>query len=162
MSGSIRRAKREVADVPEPKRPDRRLDQLLHVRKQRLGRLERERGTAREAWRSCRQSLRECKLRKREALQQAVQFWQEARASFLGMTITSGQFHVAKARYERMKEDAAQLNLRCQETVRRCRAAGTRYFAANEEVQRAQRQQEKLGILRDEMRALSLQNAEGG
>ena len=79
----MRRSKREVVDVAEPRRPDRSLDQLLQVRKQRLGRLERERSSARETWRSSRQALRDYKLRKREAVSQAAQFWQESRARFL-------------------------------------------------------------------------------
>lgn len=158
----MRRGKREVADVAEPKRPDRSLDQLLHVRKQRLGRLERERSSARESWRVSRQALRDFKLRKREAVLQAARFWQESRARFLQMTITTGEFHLAKARHARMKEEAASLNLRCQEAVRESRLAGARFFAARNEARRAQRQQEKLGIMRDELRARSRQAEEGG
>ncbi|WP_028100960.1 hypothetical protein [Pseudoduganella violaceinigra] len=157
----MRRARREVADVAEPKRPDRSLDQLLHVRKQRLGRLERERASARDSWRSSRQALHGFKLRRREAVRQAAEFWQESRARFLQMTITSGQFHLAKERHARMKEEAASLYLRCQEAVRECRMAGARYFEARAEARRAQRQQEKLGIMRDELRALALR-AEAG
>ena len=52
QGGLGRRSKREVVDVAEPKVPDKRLDQLLHVRKQRLGRLERERNEARQLWRA--------------------------------------------------------------------------------------------------------------
>ena len=156
----MRRGKREVVDVPEPRRPDRSLDQLLHVRKQRLGRLERERSSARESWRASRQALHDFKLRKREAVRQAAQFWQEARARFLQMTITTGQFHLAKARHARMKEEAASLNLRCQEAVRESRLAGARFFAARNEARRAQRQQEKLGIMRDELKDLSRQAGE--
>lgn len=156
----MRRGKREVVDVPEPRRPDRSLDQLLHVRKQRLGRLERERSSARESWRASRQALHDFKLRKREAVRQAAQFWQEARARFLQMTITTGQFHLAKARHARMKEEAASLNLRCQEAVHESRLAGARFFAARNEARRAQRQQEKLGIMRDELKALSRQAGE--
>jgi hypothetical protein len=159
--GAIRRARREVADVAEPRRPDRSLDQLLHVRKQRLGRLERECSNARADWRASRLALRGCKLRMREARRQAAQFWQESRAQFLQMTITSGQFHLAKARYARMKDDAAGLYLRCQESVQQCRQEGSRYFDARAEARRAQRQQEKLGILRDELRTLN-QLAEAG
>ena len=156
----MRRGKREVVDVPEPRRPDRSLDQLLHVRKQRLGRLERERSSARESWRASRQALHDFKLRKREAVRQAAQFWQESRARFLQMTSTTGQFHLAKARHARMKEEAASLNLRCQEAVRESRLAGARFFAARNEARRAQRQQEKLGIMRDELKALSRQAGE--
>lgn len=156
----MRRGKREVVDVAEPRRPDRSLDQLLLVRKQRLGRLERERSSARESWRASRQALHDYKLRKREAVRQAAQFWQEARARFLQMTITTGQFHLAKARHARMKDEAASLNLRCQEAVRESRFAGARFFAARDEARRAQRQQEKLGIMRNELKALSRQAAE--
>lgn len=158
----MRRSKREVVDVAEAKRPDRSLDQLLHVRKQRLGRLERERSSARESWRTSRQALHDFKLRKREAVRQAAQFWQESRARFLQMAITTGEFHVAKARHARMKEEAASLNLRCQEAVRASRLAGARFFEARAEARRAQKQQEKLGIMRDELKALSRQAAEGG
>ncbi|SFF95540.1 hypothetical protein SAMN05518865_106270 [Duganella sp. CF458] len=158
----MKRGKREVVDVAEPKRSDRSLDQLLHVRKQRLGRLERERSSAREDWRRRRQALHDYKLRKREAVRQAAQFWQESRAQFLQMTITTGQFHVAKARHARMKEEAASLNLRCHEAVRESRRAGVRFFEARAEARRAQRQQEKLGIMRDELMALSRLAEEGG
>lgn len=158
----MRRGKREVIEVAEPRKPDRSLDQLLHVRKQRLGRLEREQASARAGWRASRQVLRELKLRKREAAAQAAQFWQEARASFLAMTITSGQFHLAKARHARLKEEAAGLNLRCREALRECRLAGARFFGARAEARRAQRQQEKLGVMRDELRELSRQMAEAG
>ncbi len=156
----MRRSRREVTEVAEPKRPDRSLDQLLHVRKQRLGRLERERSSARENWRASRQALHDYKLRKREAMQKAAQFWLESRAQFLRMTITTGQFHVAKARHARMKEEAASLNLRCQEAVRTSRLAGARFFEALAEARRAQRQQEKLGIMRDELKALRRQAGE--
>ncbi|WEF32227.1 hypothetical protein [Pseudoduganella chitinolytica] len=62
MNSAIgRRAKREVVDVPEPRRPDQSLARLLHVRKQRLGRLERERNEARQQWRQARTVLRERK-----------------------------------------------------------------------------------------------------
>ncbi|KQV58039.1 hypothetical protein [Duganella sp. Root336D2] len=151
----MRRGKREVVDVAEPRRPDRSLDQLLHVRKQRLARLERERSSARESWRSSRQALHDYKLRKREAVHQAAQFWQESRARFLQMTITTGEFHVAKARHARMNEEAASLNLRCHEAVRQSRLAGARFFEARAEARRAQKQQEKLGVMRDELKALS-------
>jgi len=158
----VKRGKREVIEVAEARKPDRSLDQLLHVRKQRLGRLEREQAGARAGWRSSRLALHELKLRKREAVEQAAQFWQDARASFLAMTITSGQFHLAKARHARLKDEAASLNLRCRETLRECRLARARFFEARAEARRAQRQQEKLGVMRDELRDLSRQMTEAG
>lgn len=160
LGGLGRRSKREVVDVPEPKLPDRRLDQLLHVRKQRLGRLERERNEARQQWRARRDALHDCKLARRAALARASDFWQASRAEFFQMSITSGQFRKAKAVYERMKEEAAHRYLLWREQVVRCREAQTQFFSALEQVLLANRQQEKLAILRDELRLLARQNEE--
>ncbi|EJL88980.1 hypothetical protein PMI16_02128 [Herbaspirillum sp. CF444] len=150
------RGRREVADVAEPKVKDKRLDQLLHVRKQRLGRLERERNEAREAWRRQRQVLHDSKLRWRQAKNDTAQQWQQSRAQFLAMTITSGQFRKAKSVYERMKKETAQYYLECQNKLRVCREAGVRFFQARLQVLEVSRQQEKLTILRDEMLAQAL------
>lgn len=160
QGGLGRRSKREVVDVAEPKVPDKRLDQLLHVRKQRLGRLERERNEARQLWRTRREALHVCKLARRDALAQATEYWRTSRAEFFQMTITSGQFRKAKAVYERMKEDAARRYLLWQEELARCGQAQTHFFTALEQVLLANRQQEKLGILRDELRLLARQNEE--
>ena len=156
------RKRREVIDVIEPRAPDRRLDQLLHVRKQRLGRLERERNEARQAWRDRRHGMRALKRRWLEAREQAQSQWMEARAAFSGMTITSGEFRKARAVYERMKKEASQLRVDCQQTLQACRAAGVDFFDARRRVMEADRQQEKLGVLRDELRAIEVaRNAEG-
>jgi hypothetical protein len=150
-----RRAKREVIDVAERKVEDRRLDQLLHVRKQRLGRLERERNEARNAWREQRQALRQSKQCWRNMLEQAKEQWQYSRRQFLQMTLTNGEFSKAKAVYKRMQQEAAQLYLACQEKLHRCRQAGAAFFEARRNVLEANRQQEKLVIMRDEIRALA-------
>ncbi len=154
-SASLSRpSRREVVDVAERRPGDRRLDQLLHVRKQRLGRLERERNEAREQWRQQRRRFKSEKQRWRKLQDQALGQWAEARAAFSGMTITSGEFRRAKAIYERLKKEAAQLHVDCQQLARQCRAAGKRFFAARELVMQANRQQEKLGVMRDQLRAI--------
>lgn len=149
------RGRREVVDVAERKVEDRRLDQLLHVRKQRLGRLERERNEAREAWRARRQAFRQAGQRWRDTLAEAKSQWQRSREEFLRMTLTNGQFSQAKAVYKRLQNEAAQLYLACQEQLRGCRQARTAFFLARQNVLQANRQQEKLGIMRDEIRALA-------
>lgn len=148
-----RTARREVADVPEPRPPDRRLDQLLHVRKQRLRRFERERNEARQAWRAERSDLAACKERWRHARDEAHAQWQAARTAFSQMTITSGDFKKAKAVYARMKQAASQLRVEWQECRQACRIAGAAFFAARQVVLEANRQQEKLGLLRDALLA---------
>lgn len=153
-----RRSKREVIDVPERKPEDKSLDKLLNVRKQRLDRLERERKDAREAWRETRQQLRTRKEEWRKALEDAKDFWIQARAEFFKMSTTSGQFRKAKAIYERMKSQAAQMQLECREIVKRCKSAKNEFFEARQRVLTANRQQEKLSILRDEIRALTVQS----
>lgn len=146
-------ARREVVDVPERRPPDRRLDQLLHVRKQRLSRFERERNEARQAWRAQRRALSTLKQRWRSAHRDAHEQWRASRAAYAAMTITSGEFKKAKAVYERMKKEASQLRVDWQEQRAACRVAGSAYFAARLVVLQANRQQEKLGMLRDEVRA---------
>jgi len=157
---TTRRGKREVVDVPEPRRPDQSLARLLHVRKQRLGRLERERNEARQQWREGRAALRERKEERRQAVSAANRFWQGARDSFMQMATTSGDLRKAKATYERMKEDAARLYLAWQEELARCDAAQRTFFDALARVLEANRQQEKLGILNDELRQLAAQSEE--
>ncbi|HJV73237.1 MAG TPA: hypothetical protein VJ654_03370 [Noviherbaspirillum sp.] len=153
-----RRPRREVIDVPEQKVQDQSLDKLLKVRKQRLERLERERKEAREAWRKQRVELHDQKQAWRDAVQAYKDFWQEARASFYRLNLTSGQFRKAKAIYERMKKDAAQSHVECLEAVARCKKGRTQFFEAKRRVLQAHRQQEKLGILRDEIRKLTTLN----
>jgi len=150
-----RRSKREPVEVAERKPEDRRLDQLLHVRKQRLGRYERERNEARAYWRARRQALRRVKERRAALLREARQQWLEARQHFLDMAITSAQFRKAKAVYERMKKEAAQLYLDWRDELRACRAAGQAFFSACRQLLDASRQQEKLTVLRDDVRALA-------
>lgn len=151
------RSKREPIEVAERKPEDKRLDKLLGVRKQRLDRLERERKEAREAWRAARAALREAKLRWRDAVQGAKDYWAQARKEFLTMTTTSGQYQKAKVVYERMKQAAADERVRCLESVEKCKTQRGNFFAARERAITANRQQEKLTIMRDELRRLNRQ-----
>lgn len=153
-----RRGKREVIDVLEMKPQDRSLDKLLNVRKQRIDRFERERRDAREAWRRARRDLREAKERWREAREDAKNFWQQAREEFFRMSTTSGEFRKAKATYERMKGEAQELHLACNEFVNRAKVARIDFFEARLRVLQANKQQEKLSILRDEIRLMTQQN----
>lgn len=153
-----KRGKREVIDVPERKVQDRGLDKLLNVRKQRLERLERERSEAREAWRKARADMRAAKERWRFAHKEAVAFWQQARADFFRLATTSGQLRKAKGIYERMKAQASELRLECNEFVKRGKTARTGFFEARRRALEANKQQEKLTILRDEIRLLTQQN----
>ncbi|RZI42206.1 hypothetical protein EGT07_13355 [Herbaspirillum sp. HC18] len=153
-----RRVRREVVDIPERKVEDRSLDKLLHVRKQRIGRLERERNEAREMWRTCRDALHQAKTRWRTALKQAGEFWREAREDFFKMQMTSGEIRRAKATYTRMKVEASELRLACGEYVKRSKEAGTEFFEARKRVMDANKQQEKLTILRDEIKLMTQQS----
>jgi hypothetical protein len=150
-----RRSKREVIEVVEPKAEDRSLDKLINVRKQRLDRLERERIEARQAWRKSRTDLRDAKMRWRAAVKEANAYWQQAREAFFAMTMNSGDFRRAKGVYDRMKWEAKEMRLACNEYVKRCKAAGDDYFEARLRALEANKQQEKLGILRDEIRLLN-------
>lgn len=152
-----RRSKREVIDVPEDKREDKSLDRLIVVRKQRIDRFERERNEARQAWRAARAELRATKQRWRDGVKEANEYWKEARAGFLSMTTTSGQFRRAKAVYERLKAHAAQLHLQAREAVAPCRSTREGFFQARRRVVEANRQQEKLVFLRDEVRQQQVQ-----
>jgi hypothetical protein len=148
-----RRSKREVVDVPEPKVQDRSLDKLIHVRKQRLGRLEIERNEARAAWRAARAELHAAKERWRAGERAAREFWKAARADFLSMATTSGQFRKAKAIYQRLQSAASELYLQAKQAVGICKERRVAFFAARRRVAEANLQQEKLNILRDEIRA---------
>lgn len=155
--GGRGRSQREVIDIPESRKQDGSIDKLILVRKQRIERLERERVEARLAWRASRQAMRDVKQRWRDALDAAHDFWKEARAGFFKMAVTSGEFRRAKATYERMKEDAAQLHLESREAVAPCKTARTEFFAARRRALDAHRQHEKLSLLRDELKLLNAQ-----
>lgn len=157
MGFGLPRSKREPVEVAERKPEDKRLDKLLGVRKQRLDRLERERKEAREAWKTARAELREAKLRWREAVQGTKDFWAAARKDFLAMHTTSGQYQQAKAVYERMKQAAADERLHCLESLKKCKDRRNAFFAARQCVLTANRQQEKLSFMRDELRRLNQQ-----
>lgn len=146
------RSRREVIDMPEQKPIDKSLDKLIAVRKHRLNRLELECREMREQWRTARVALRERKMCWRSALQESKSHWNSAREEFFKMTTTSGQFRKAKAVYERMKAHAAQLHLESREAVIPCKAQRAAFFQVRRDVLNANRQQEKLCILRDEMR----------
>lgn len=153
----MRTAKREVRDVPEKKRVDNSIDRIITVRKQRLDRLERECIEARAAWRGTRQKLRDMREAARIAKEEANEYWQQARAAFLKMTITSGQFRVAKSTYDRMKAHAAQLLLECREAVTPCKQGKVTFFEAKRAVTEARLKKEKLSIMRDTIRSEQLQ-----
>ena len=151
-----RQAKREVIDVPEKRPQDKTVDVLHRVRKQRLDRFEQERLQARTQWREARADLREAKQSWRQAKQDAKDFWQEARAGFFGMVTTSGEFRRAKATYQRMKDAAAQRYVECLDVVKRCKETRSGFFEAGVRLREGQREYEKLGMLREELRALNL------
>lgn len=159
MRGGVgrRRTRREVIEVAETKAQDKSLDKLMHVRKQRLERLERERREARESWRTARAVMREQKFGWRNARAAAKNFWIDARAEFLSMTTTSGEFRKAKAIYQRMQAHAAQLHTDALEAVKRSKMAREAFFDARFLAVEANLQQEKLKILREEMRKLQPQ-----
>lgn len=148
------RRQREVIDVPEAVKPNRSLDKLIALRKQRLQRMERERNEARQAWRAERASLRTEKERWRAALEQAREYWRAARAAFLGMTITSGQFRKSKAIYERMKMEAADIRVECVQCAARCKEKRAAFFDLRRRCVEANLDHERLNILRDEMIAM--------
>lgn len=151
------KARREPVDVAEPRPQDKTLDKLLGVRKQRLDRLERERRDSREAWKAARIGFRDAKLRWRAAFQSTKEYWAQARKEFLAMTTTSGQYQKSKAVYERMKQAATDERVRCLEWLEKCKTRRAIFFAARECVLTANRQQEKLTIMRDELRRLGQQ-----
>lgn len=151
MPGGIR-SRREVIDVPEPRAERDDLARIIGVRKQRLDRLERESLLARAAWRTGRIELREAKECWRTAIQDAKDFWQQARSQFLAMTITSGQFRKAKAAYDRMKSEAAQRYADCKTGVQSCKEKRAQFFETRRQVMEAKRQQEKLILMRDDIR----------
>lgn len=145
-----RRSKREVVDVLEPKAVDRTLDRLLDVRKHRLERFERESLAARQEWRLERTRLGDCKRQWRAADQYARDYWQEARAQFFAMASTSGQFRAAKGGFARLKREAAEVLLTWRDKRSACKGAHQAYITARDRLNQARRQQEKLGMFRDE------------
>ncbi|PFH10315.1 hypothetical protein BCF11_2733 [Collimonas sp. PA-H2] len=147
------RARREPIDVAEKRPEDKRLDKLMGVRRQRLDRLERERLDARQTWRDSRARLHQAKRGWRAALQEAQQYWRQARSSFFQMAITSGKFRQSKAAYDRMKQSASLQRLAACQLATSCKDDGRAFFAAHQVLADARRQQEKLTILRDELRA---------
>ncbi|MFC5474014.1 hypothetical protein [Paraherbaspirillum soli] len=147
-----KRSKREPIDVAEKKKEDKSLDKLIGVRRQRLDRLEFERIEARQQWRQQRTRLRQEKQGWSDAVAQAQDYWQQARAGFFKMATSSGQFRQSKAVYERLKQSAALLRQQARQTVAVCRSAGRTFFDANRHLSEARRQLEKLSILRDEIR----------
>jgi hypothetical protein len=151
------KSKREPVDVAEPKPQDKTLDKLLGVRKQRLDRLERERKDSRDAWKAARAEFREKKLQWRAAIEDAKKYWVQARKDFLSMTTTSGQYQKSKAVYERMKQAATDQRVMCLESLEKCKSWRSEFFAARERVLTANRQQEKLTIMRDELRRANQQ-----
>ncbi|NHZ91126.1 hypothetical protein F2P45_19195 [Massilia sp. CCM 8733] len=144
--------RREAPEVAEPRVPDRTIERLLGVRKQRLERFERERREAREHWRGRRDALRLAKLAWRDAREGAAEHWRQARARFFAMETDSRQFRAAQGGYERMKRDTAQRLLAWRERAGQSRAAGSAFFAAHHRLAEARRQQEKLDILRQHIK----------
>lgn len=144
--------KLEPVDVPEDPVPDRSLDQLIGVHEHRLRRLERECQQARDAWRDARSELRQRKERWRGALADAHRYWQEARADFFKMAITSGKLRRAKTSFEKLKLEAAQMRLTAVEAAVQCRQAGQSFFDAQRCTARERVHIEKLKIVRDELR----------
>ena len=151
-SSSHRSVHKLVLDVPEPVKRDNSLDGLMLVRKQRLRRLERECYSCRQEWRSQRQNLRERKKQWRAAQLDAEQYWQQARAEFFRMSLTSGEFKKAKSVYGKMKTAAALLRVEAKTQAEQCKTAGHDFFLKRQELAEAQKKNEKLQILRDEMR----------
>lgn len=160
QKGFVKQSRREVIDVPETRPADKSMDMLLKLRKQRIERFEQERRSTRDEWRRQRAGLRDLKERRRQALQEAKDFWQQAREQFFSMVTTSGEYRKAKAVYERMKESAAKLYEKCLDTVKLCRSSRTAFFEACKALSDAQRQHEKLGMMRDEIRLRSRQSEE--
>ena len=148
--------RREVRDVPEERFQRDDLAKVISVRKQRLGRLERESAEARTAWRNARSELRGAKQQWRHAVEEAQLFWRKAREAFLSLATTSGQFRKAKAVYERMKMEVTRRHLECREAVVSSKEKQKLFFEARRRVMEARLQQEKLVMMRDEIRSSQL------
>ncbi|MFB9241750.1 hypothetical protein IV454_18925 [Massilia antarctica] len=146
--------RREPVEVAEARVPDRTIERLLGVRKQRLERLERERLQAREHWRQRRGAQRLAKLAWREARHSAAAHWQRARQQFFAMETDSRQFRAAQGGYERMKRATGQRLLAWRESAGASRAAGAAFFVAHRHLREVRRQLEKLDILRAHIKAM--------
>lgn len=138
-------------EIPEEPRRDLSFDRLIAVHQNRLRRLERERLDARSAWRDARTQLRRRKEHWRNAVDDAKRYWHDARAGFLKMVITSGQFRQAKAVYERLKLEAAEMRLEAVEMVPRCRQAEQAFFDLCRRLAHERLHVEKLRIASDEL-----------
>jgi hypothetical protein len=57
-----------------------------------------------------------------------------------------------------MKVSSTDMRIKCLEVLERCRTARTNFFTARERVLTANRQQEKLTFMRDELRLLHQQS----
>lgn len=141
------RARREAVEVAEPKRQDKSLLKLINVHKRRLERMERECLAARSEWRGQRINVGEIKQQWRDAKQEAIDFWMQARAEFFRMEITSGKFRTAKAVYERKKLDAEKIHLQAREAALAARESGRHYFECKQLLRAAHMRSEKLTIL---------------
>lgn len=141
------RRQREPIEVAEPRRQDKDLPKLIKVHKRRLERMERDCRDARNAWRAQRDTLRQIKQEWRDAKQEAIDFWANARAEFFKMEITSGKFRTAKAVYERKKLDAEKIHVKAFEAATEARTAGVHYFDTKRLVREGHLRTEKLMIL---------------
>ena len=141
------RLRPEAVEVVEPKRQDKRLSKLINVHKRRLERMERECIEARSAWRAQRVTVGEIKQQWRDAKQEAIDFWAQARAEFFRMEISSGKFRTAKAVYERKKLDAEKIHLQAREAALAAREAGRNYFECKQLLRVGHLRSEKLTIL---------------
>ena len=144
-------ARREPVEVDEPRAPQRQLDPLLALRRHRATRLEQERLKARADWRAQRAALRAAIARWRSASTHADQAWQQARQAFFAMSCSSGQLRAARAAFERMQREAAALRAGACQAAGASRQAGRAFFSARAGYRQAQRQQEKLQAVCDEL-----------
>ncbi|CDG82300.1 hypothetical protein [Janthinobacterium agaricidamnosum] len=149
MNGRAAGRQREVVDVAEPRKPDRTLDGVINVRKQRSERMEREQREALAAWRELRMGLRAYKLVWRQSVLDAQQFWQHSRADFFAMRTSSGEFFNARRVYTKMRGISDQALLAWREALLPCRQAGRVFFEAKLAVRLARLNQEKLSMVRD-------------
>ncbi len=139
--------RRELVDIPEPKRQDKSLPKLIGVHKLRLELMERECLQARTAWRELRTNVARVKQDWRNAQQHARDFWADARADFFRMEISSGKFRTAKGAYERKKLEAERIHIQAREAAQRARRAGQAYFMHKQLVRAGHLRSEKLDIL---------------
>ena len=143
--------RREPVEVDEPRAKNRQLDPLLALRRHRVTRLEQERLQARARWRAQRGALRDAIASWRAASAHAGAEWQQARQAFFAMSCTSGQFRAARAAFERMQREAAALRAGACVAAANGRQAGRAFFGAMAIYRQAQRQQEKLQAVCDQL-----------